>query len=60
MYRFFWGSVYKAKMEMMFVYLSNTSHFIYCQSVRSEKYTLIIRLMTTGGTSGQNLTRLRR
>ena len=48
------------KREIFFVYLPNTSHFMHFQSVHQRNETFINRLINTGGTSGQNLTRLRR
>ena len=46
-------------MEIMFVYFPNISHIIFNQ-VDKRNETFIIRSINTGGTSGQNLTRLRR
>ena len=44
------------KREIIFVYLPNTSHFMHFPSVRQKKWNS----HNTAGTSGQNLTRLRR
>ena len=48
------------KREIIFVYLPNTSQFMQFQSVRQKKGNIYNKTNKSGGTSGQNLTRLRR
>ena len=48
------------KGGFFFVYLPNTSHFMHFQSVRQKKWNIYNKTNKYHGTSGQNLTRLRR
>ena len=49
------------KKEIIFVYLPNTiAFYAFSNQFAKRKETFIIKLINTGGTSGQNFTRLRR